>query len=88
MPQKVYFSWVIRVYVGLIMLVTCFYGAKSVFLVVNTSLRWLNNVSDVYVVQVSWFLIGQQGLRHFVRYLPLLPFGWRIVQCTNFTPTP
>jgi hypothetical protein len=53
---------------------------KSVFLAVNASLRWLNNVSGVYLVQVSLLLIGQQGLGHFFRYRPLLPIGWRIVQ--------
>jgi hypothetical protein len=30
-----------------------FYNAKSVFLAVNASLRWLNNVTGVYLVQVS-----------------------------------
>jgi hypothetical protein len=25
-------------------------------------------------------LIGQHGLRHFLRYRPLLPIGWRAVQ--------
>ncbi len=39
-----------------------FYNAKSVFLAVNASLRWLNNVSRIYLTQVSWFLIGQQHL--------------------------
>jgi hypothetical protein len=53
---------------------------KGVFLAVNASLRWLNNVSGVYFVQVSLLLIGQQGLRHFFRYRPLLLIGWRIVQ--------
>ncbi len=28
---------------------------------VNGSLRWLNNVVGVYLVQVSLLLIGQQG---------------------------
>jgi hypothetical protein len=55
-------------------------NAKSLFLVVNASLRWLNNVSGVYFVQVSLLLIGQQGLGHFFRYHPLLSIGWRIVQ--------
>ena len=57
-----------------------FYNPKSVFLAVNASLRWLNNVSGVYLVQVSMLLIGQRGLGHFFRYRPLLPIGWRIVQ--------
>jgi hypothetical protein len=39
-----------------------------------------NNVSGVYLVQVSLLLIGQQGLGHFFRYRPLLPIGWKIVQ--------
>ncbi len=31
---------------------------KSVFLEVNASLRWLNNVTGVYLVQVSLLSIG------------------------------
>ncbi len=50
--------------------------AKNVFLTVNASLGWLNNISGVYIVQVSWLLIGQQGLVQFFRY----PIGWRIVK--------
>jgi hypothetical protein len=53
---------------------------QKVILAVNASLRWLNNVSGMYLVQVSLFLIGQQGLGQFFRYRPLLPIGWRIVQ--------
>ncbi len=44
-----------------------------------SSLRWLNNVSGGYIVQVSLLLIGQQGLG-FVRYRPLLAIGWRTEQ--------
>jgi len=33
-----------------------------VFLAVHVSLRWLNNFSGVYLVQVSLLLISQQGL--------------------------
>ncbi len=47
---------------------------------VNASLRWLNNVVGVYLVQISLLLIGQQGLADFFRYRPLLPIGWKIVQ--------
>jgi hypothetical protein len=36
--------------------------------VVNASLHWLNNVSGVYLIQVSLLLIGQQGLVDFFRY--------------------
>jgi hypothetical protein len=50
---------------------------NSVFLVVNASYRWLNNVVDVYLVQVSLLLICQKGLGDFFRYRPLLPIGWR-----------
>ncbi len=57
--------------------------SKSLFFAVNASLRWLNNVSDVYLGQVSLLLINQQGLRHFFRYRPLLPIGWRIVQISR-----
>ncbi len=46
-----------------------------VFLAVNASLRWVNNVNGVYIVQVSLLLIGQQCLEHFFRYRPLLPIG-------------
>ncbi len=38
-----------------------FYNAKSVFLAVNASLRWLNNFSGVYLVQIFLLLIGPQG---------------------------
>jgi hypothetical protein len=73
----------------------CFYNAKNVFLVVNASLHWLNNVSGVYLVQVSLLLIGQRSSGHFFRYRPLLLIGWRIVQIlrhhrrktTNTAPT-
>jgi hypothetical protein len=40
----------------------CLYNAKSVFLAVNASLHWLNNVIGVYLTQVSLLLIGQLGL--------------------------
>jgi hypothetical protein len=62
------------------------YNAKRCFLAVNASLHWRNNVSGLYLVQVSLFFIGQQGLGHFFRYQPLLPIGWRIAEI--FTPTP
>jgi hypothetical protein len=38
-----------------------FYIAKSVFLAVNVSLDWLNNVVGMYLVQISLLLNGQQG---------------------------
>jgi hypothetical protein len=41
---------------------------KCVFFPVNVSLRWLNNVTGVYLVQVSLLLIGQQGWGHFFEY--------------------
>jgi hypothetical protein len=58
-------------------------------------LRWLNNVTGVFLVEVSLLLIGQQGLGHFFRHRSLLPIGWRIVQIlrqrwmkmTNAAPT-
>ncbi len=40
------------------------------FLAVKASLRWLNNVGGVYLVQVSLLLIGQQGLGDFFKYHP------------------
>jgi hypothetical protein len=39
------------------------------------SLRWLNNVSGVYLIQVSLLLNGEQGLVDFLRYRPLLSIG-------------
>jgi hypothetical protein len=36
------------------------YNAISGFLAVNASLRWLNNVNGVYLIQVSLLLIIQQ----------------------------
>jgi hypothetical protein len=45
------------------------------FLEVNASLLWLNNVSSMYLIQASLLLIGQQGLRDFFSYQPLLPIG-------------
>jgi hypothetical protein len=42
-------------------------------------LRWLNNVGDVYFVQVPLLLIGQQGSELFFRYRPLLVR----LQCTT-----
>jgi hypothetical protein len=59
------------------------YNAKSVFHAVNASLLWLNNDSGVYFVQVFSLLTGQLGLRHFFRYRPLLPIGWRNVQIVH-----
>jgi hypothetical protein len=53
---------------------------KSVYLPVNASLRWLNNIGGVYLTQVSLLLIGLQDLPDFFRYRPFLPIGWRIVQ--------
>ncbi len=47
---------------------------------VNASLRWLNDVVGVYLVQGSLLLISQQGLVDFFRYQPSLPIGGRIVQ--------
>jgi hypothetical protein len=72
-----------------------FYNSKSVFLAVIASLRWLNNVVGVYSVQVSWLLIGQQGLVDFFRNRLLLPIGRRIIdilrqrrrKTTNTAPT-
>ncbi len=52
----------------------------TVFLVVNTSLRWLNNVSGVHLVQVSLIFVGQQGFRSLIKYRSLLPIGWRTMQ--------
>jgi hypothetical protein len=59
---------------------------KNIFVVVNASLHWLNNLSGVNLIQFSLLLIGQQGLGHFIRYWPLLLTGWRT--CANFKPTP
>ncbi len=40
----------------------------------------LYDVTGVYLVQISLFKIGQQGLGLVFTYRPLLPIGWRIVQ--------
>jgi hypothetical protein len=42
----------------------------TVFVTVKTRLSWLNNVSGVYLVQVSLLLIGQQGFERFFKYRP------------------
>ncbi len=47
---------------------------RSVFLAVNASLHWLNNVLGVYLVQVSLLLIGQQGLVDFLRVSDLASY--------------
>ncbi len=57
----------------------------GVFLAVNASLHWLDNVSSVNVIRVSLLLIGQQDLGHFFGYRPLLPH-W-LEDCANFMPT-
>jgi hypothetical protein len=44
------------------------YNAKSPFFAVNASLGWLNNVSVVYLIQVSLLLIGQLCLGPANRY--------------------
>jgi hypothetical protein len=51
---------------------------------VNAGLHWLHNVSGVYLIQVSLFLTGQQGLGHFCRYR--LASHW-LDDCANLTPT-
>ncbi len=42
-----------------------FYNAESVFLAVNASLRRLNNVAVVYLVQVSLLSIGHPPNKRF-----------------------
>ncbi len=49
----------------------------NVFLRQNVKLGWLNNVSSVWFVNVSWFPIGQQYLQDFFYHLLLLPIGYR-----------
>jgi hypothetical protein len=44
------------------------------------------NVVGVYIVPVSLFLIGQQGLGHFFSYVSTLASHW-LEDCANFTPT-
>ncbi len=60
---------------------------KNVFLAVNGSSCWHNNVRGMYLVQVSLFFISQQGLGYFFRYWPLLPMHL-LEDCANFTQTP
>ncbi len=59
----------------------------SVFLAVNASLRWLNNVSGVYLVQVFLLLIGQHaGIGTFLQ-ISALASHW-LEDWANCTPTP
>ncbi len=60
-----------------------FQNAKSVFLAVIAGLRWLNNVSGVYLIQVSLLLIGQQVLVYFLQ-VSTLASHW-LEDCANFT---
>ncbi len=53
---------------------------RSVFLAVKASLRLLNNVSGVYLVQVILLLIGPQCLGDIFMYRPLLLIGWWILR--------
>ncbi len=55
------------------------FGSATLIIALNwaRSLRWLNNVSGVYLIQVSLLLNGEQGL---VDFFPL--------DCANITPTP
>jgi hypothetical protein len=51
---------------------------------VNVSFRWLNNVSGVYLVQVSVLFIGQQGLLYFFRCRPCFPLAGGLCKfCAN-----
>jgi hypothetical protein len=59
--------------------------AKSVFLAVNASLCWLNNVVGVYLVKVSLLLIGQQVWD--ISSGSALASHW-LEDCENFTPMP
>jgi hypothetical protein len=78
------YGW-FEAWIGVIFLI--FLGALMFFITqkvyfwqfMRVYVRWLNNVSGVYLVQVSLLLIGPQGLGHFFRCRPKLPIGWR--QC-------
>jgi hypothetical protein len=59
------------------------YNAKSVFLTVNASLRWLNNASGVYLVQVSLLFIGPQGLVWISCIGPCFPWLEDYPNCTQ-----
>jgi hypothetical protein len=61
-------------------------NVKSEFLAVTASLRWHNNVSGVYLIQISLLLIGQQGFVDFLQ-VSALASHW-LEDCANFTPTP
>jgi hypothetical protein len=54
---------------------------------VDAGLRWLKNVSNVYLVHISLLLTGQQSLGHFFRYWPLLA-SHSLEDCANFAPKP
>jgi hypothetical protein len=64
--------------------IQCFYNAKSVFLAINASLRWLNNVSGVYLVKVSLLLIASGAWD--IPPIPTLASHW-LDDCANFMPT-
>jgi hypothetical protein len=61
-----------------------FIAQKVYFSRVNASLRWLNNVVGVYLLQVSLLLIGKQGLVDFLGVGPCFPLAAGLC---NFMPT-
>jgi hypothetical protein len=64
-----------------------FYNSKSVFLMVNASFRWLNNVKGVCLVQLSLLLIGQSAVFGPSLQASALASHW-LDDCANFMPKP
>jgi hypothetical protein len=60
------------------------YNAKNVFLSVNASFRWLNNVGGRVLSPGFLTFYWSADLEHFFTYRPLLPIGWRIAQILFF----
>jgi hypothetical protein len=58
---------------------------QSVFLTANESLRWLNNVSGVFLVQVSLLLIGSRVWDISSGIYPCFLLAGELANCT---PTP
>jgi hypothetical protein len=50
-------------------------NAKIVFLTVNAGLRWLNNVSGVYLIHVSFASYWSAGFKTFLQVSPCFPLA-------------
>jgi hypothetical protein len=70
---------------GRFLVIQCFYSAKSVFIAVNASLRWLSNVTCVYLVNGFLALNWSVGFGTFLQ-VSALASHW-LEDCGNFTQT-